>query len=58
MVGGASRILDGEGHGYGMRKLRVVEARICRVGGGFGRGVERFVGFGLRSGVACFWAGR
>ena len=30
-----------------MRKVRVVESRICRGSGGFGLGGGRFVGFGL-----------
>ena len=30
-----------------MPKLPAVECRICNAGGGFGRGVESFVGFGL-----------
>ena len=36
-----------------MAKLRVVESRICRVGGGFGRGVEPFVGLGLPLGCGA-----
>ncbi len=34
------------GHGFWMAKLRVVEARNFDGIAGFGRGVERFVGFG------------
>ena len=39
-----------ERHGFWMPKLRVVEAWICKGGGGFGRGVVLFVGFGLPRG--------
>ncbi len=37
-------------------KLRVVEARVCRGSGGFGRGVEPFVGFGLPLGCGVVLA--
>ena len=46
-----------------MPKLRVVESRICKGNGSFGRGDEPFVGFGLPLGcgvvlgaeVGGFW---
>ncbi len=37
--------LWGAGHGYWMRKLRVVEVRICRMVGEFGLRCEGFVRF-------------
>ena len=43
-------------HGYWIRTLRVVESRIYRVGGGIGRGVEPFVGFGLALGCGVVFA--
>ncbi len=39
-----------------MWKVEVVEVRICRGSGGFGRGVELFVGFGLPLGYGVFFA--
>ena len=42
-----SRICWGLRHEFWMAKLRVVEARNFDGIAGFGRGVERFVGFGL-----------
>jgi len=38
-----------------MRKLRVVKSGICRGSGGFGRWVERFVGFGMLRGGRWFF---
>ena len=43
---GGLRTLDGVGHGFWMRKLRVVESRICNGNGGFGMRGEPF--FGVR----------
>ncbi len=37
-----------------MPTLRVVESRICRGSGGFGRSVERFGGFSLGAEVGGF----
>ena len=45
--------LWGEGHGYWMRKVRVVEARIFDGIAGFERGVERF----CKVGSSGFWLG-
>ena len=44
------------GHGYWMPKLPVVECRICKGSGGFGRGVELFVGFGVALGCGVVFA--
>ncbi len=41
-----------------MPKLRVVGSRICKAVGGFGLGVEPFVGFGLPLGCGVFFAPR
>ncbi len=55
MLGGRSQIWDGGfgslRHGYWMPKLRVVEARICKGSGGFGRGDQGFV----PPGCGGFW---
>ena len=40
---GTSRICGAVRHGFWMRKLQVVESRICRGRGGFGLGVKGFV---------------
>ncbi len=50
-LGGASRICRCLRHGFWMPKLRVVELRICGVGGGFGRGDQGFV----LPGCSDFW---
>ncbi len=39
-----------------MPELRVVVSRICRAERGFGRWVERFVGFGLPVGYGVVFA--
>ncbi len=51
-----SRVCSVPRHGFCMPKLGVVESGICRGSGGFGRWVERFVGFGLLLGCGVFFA--
>ncbi len=50
------QVVGSWGRGFWVPKLRVVGSRICKGGGGFGRKVEPFVGFGLPLGYGVFFA--